>query len=134
MRGAVFVDSNIPMHLIGAEHPLKHRSAQILEELIRSRRQLVTSSGVLQEICHRYCAINRREFLQPAFDAMKGLVDHVYPVTFEDVEAGKSLLLGYKKLAARDSLHLAVMKNLGIKELFSFDKDFDNFPWTFRIH
>ena len=134
MKGAVFVDSNIPMYLVGAEHPLKHRAAAILEELIRARRQLVTSSEVLQEICHRFCSINRREFLQPAFDTMRGIVDHIYPVTAEDVEESKALLLGYANLSARDSLHLAVMKNLGIKEMFSFDKDFDSFAWISRVY
>lgn len=131
--GMVFIDSNIPMYLIGASHPLKDRSKLILGELVRSKRRLVTSAEVLQELCHRYGAIHKLDFLQPAFDVLYGLVDQVFPVTKEDVEASKTLVLGYKNLSARDALHVAVMKNLGIQDLLSFDKDFDRFSWIRRI-
>jgi hypothetical protein len=33
----------------------------------------VTSAEVLQEILHRYVAINRRDAIQPAFDALPGV-------------------------------------------------------------
>ena len=104
------------MYLIGASHPLKDRSKLILGELVRSKRRLVTSAEVLQELCHRYGAIHKLDFLQPAFDVLYGLVDQVFPVTKEDVEASKTLVLGYKNLSARDALHVAVMKNLGMDQ------------------
>lgn len=131
--GMVFIDSNVPMYLIGASHPLKDRARLLIGELIRSKRRLVTSAEVMQELCHRYAAIGRLEFLQPAFDVLNGLVDHVFPITKEDVEASKALVLGYKNLSSRDALHVAVMKNLGILDLLSFDKDFDRFAWIRRI-
>lgn len=133
MSGMVFIDSNVPMYLIGSEHPNRARAQVVLEDLINNRRRLVTSAEVLQEICHRYCAISRREFIQPAFDTVLGIVDQVYPITPEDVQEAKTLLLGYHSLAARDALHAAVMRNLGLKEIFSFDQDFDQFSWITRL-
>ena len=43
----------------------------------RLEERLVTNAEVLQEICHRYVAINKREAIQPAFDAILGVVDDV---------------------------------------------------------
>jgi uncharacterized protein len=129
----IFVDSNIPMYLIGSEHPLRERAKILTEQFISLKRKLVSSAEVLQEICHRYVAIRKQEFIQPAFETLLGLTDDVFPITKEDVEQSKSLLLAYKDLSARDALHIAVMKNLGIKEIFSFDKDFDRFVWLKRF-
>jgi predicted nucleic acid-binding protein len=52
----------------------------------------------------------------------------------KDVEESKSLLLGYTDVSARDALHAAFCKNLGIKEIFSFDKVFERFNWLRRIY
>jgi len=58
----IFVDSNIPMYLIGAAHPHKTEAQVILERLIAEGQRLVTDAEVLQEILHRYTAIEKREW------------------------------------------------------------------------
>lgn len=133
MSSPVFIDSNVPMYLIGSDHPLKFRAQSLLRELIISRRRLVTSAEVMQEICHRYCAIRRVDSIQKAFDALYGIVDDIIAVTRDDIEKSKGILLEYPGVAARDSLHAGMIRNLGITELFSFDSDFDIFPWIARI-
>ena len=65
----IFIDSNIPMYLVGASHPHKTNAQLWLEKLIREHQRLVTSAEVLQEILHRYVAIHRRDAIQPAFHA-----------------------------------------------------------------
>src|SRR5579864_6491949 len=50
----IFVDSNIPMYLIGAAHPRKAETQILLERLIAAGQRLVTDAEVLQEILHRY--------------------------------------------------------------------------------
>jgi predicted nucleic acid-binding protein len=67
----IFVDSNIPMYLIGVAHPLKLQARRLLEHCIAESERLVTSAEVFQEILHRYTAMGRREAIQPAFDAMR---------------------------------------------------------------
>ena len=54
----IFVDSNIPMYLVGADHPHKGASRSLLERAIADGEVLVTDADVLQEILHRYVAID----------------------------------------------------------------------------
>lgn len=88
----IFVDSNIPMYLIGAEHAHKLEAQRSLEKCITEGRRLVTDAEVLQEILHRYTAIGRRDAIQPAFDALFGVVDAVFPIEREDVETARDIL------------------------------------------
>ena len=32
----IFIDSNIPMYLVGRDHPNKHRAAEVLRQLVRA--------------------------------------------------------------------------------------------------
>ena len=122
----IFVDSNIPMYLVGAAHPNKEAARVLLEQCITRGERLVADAGVLQEILHRYVAINRRDAIQPAFDALLGVVDHVYPVEAPDVERAKALLLGLGRLSARDAVHVAIMKRYDVERILSFDTGFDS--------
>src|SRR5688572_30589515 len=70
----IFVDSNLPMYLVGAEHPHKADSQRLLESAIAAGERLVTDAEVFQEILHRYVAIKRRDAIQPAFDVLNDLV------------------------------------------------------------
>ena len=85
----IFIDSNVPMYLVGADHPLKGAARAFLERAIARREVLVTDAEVLQEILHRYVAIDRRDAIGPATDAILGVVDEVYPVEREDVDRAR---------------------------------------------
>jgi predicted nucleic acid-binding protein len=129
----IFIDSNVPMYLIGAEHPNKKNSQRILKDLILSDEPLVTDAEVLQEILHRYVAINRKDAIQPAFDVLIEIVDEVFPVDTMMVEKAKEIVLTRKKISARDALHLAVMKHRDISRIFTFDTGFDHMPGIERL-
>ncbi|HUX46366.1 MAG TPA: type II toxin-antitoxin system VapC family toxin [Terracidiphilus sp.] len=129
----IFLDSNIPMYLVGAPHPHKSGARRWLEELVSSRERLVTDAEVLQEILHRYVAINRPDAIQPAFDALLGVVDEVFPVDRLAVERARAIVLGQKALSARDAIHLATMQIHGIQRILSFDRGFDQFPGVTRL-
>ncbi len=87
----IFVDSNIPMYLVGAPHPHKRDSQQIVERCIADGERLVTDAEVLQEILHRYAAIKRLDAIQPAFEALLGVIDEVFPVERRDVERAAAM-------------------------------------------
>lgn len=129
----IFVDSNVPMYLIGKDHPHKHDSRSMLEKLVSNKQPLVTSVEVFQEIMHRYTAIKQKQAIQPAFDLLNDLVDKTFDITQKDVFMAKDLLLAYAKLSARDALHLSTMKNNNINTIFSFDGGFDLVPNIQRI-
>jgi len=121
------------MYLMGSPHPHKTDAQRLLEKLIADRERLVTDAEVLQEILHRYVAIDRRDAIQPAFDALLGVVDEVLIVDRRAVERTKQIVLGYRQLSARDALHLSVMEQNGIRQIASFDSGFDAFPGIARL-
>jgi len=130
----IFVDSNIPMYLIGAPHPHKTEAQLLLERLIASGQRLVTDAEVLQEIVHRYAAIDRREAIGPAFQLVLDVVDDVLPIEKADVLRAGEIVQSRALLSARDSVHIAVMERHGIRSILSFDADFERWPGMKRIH
>jgi hypothetical protein len=129
----IFVDSNIPMYLVGGAHPNKQASRRLLEQSITRGERLVTDAEALQEILHRYHAIRRPDAIQPAFDALLGVVDDVYPVERRDVERARLHMRGLSSLSARDALHVAIMERRGVTRILSFDTAFDRVAWLDRI-
>jgi len=129
----ILVDSNIPMYLIGAPHRHKSDAQRLLEKLISDRQRLVTDAEVLQEILHRYVAIDRRDAIQPAFYALLEIVDQVLPIDGGVVKRAKEIVLGYRQLSARDAVHLAVMEQNGIEQILTFDTGFNGFPGIARL-
>lgn len=129
----ILIDSNIPMYLVGGAHPHKIDAQRHLERLLNDRERLVTDAEVLQEIMHRYVAINRRDAIQPAFDALLKLVDEVLPIDRPVVEHAKQVILGHLRLSARDAVHVAAMELHGVKRILSFDSGFDGVPGITRI-
>ena len=129
----ILIDSNVPMYLVGAAHPHKADAQRHLERFATDNRRLVCDVEVLQEILHRYVAIDRRDAIQPAFDALLGVVDQVLPITVETLHSARDIVLGSPALSARDALHVAVMRQHDIQEIFSFDRGFDDIPGIRRL-
>lgn len=128
----IFVDSNIPMYLIGAQHPNKEQAQRLLEQAIVEDERLVTDAEVLQEILHRYVAIGRRDAIEPAFEVLLGIVDEVLPVELPDVQRARRLLAS-PGLSARDAIHVAIMQRRDIARVMSFDRAFDLVPGLQRV-
>jgi predicted nucleic acid-binding protein len=129
----ILVDSNVPMYLVGAEHPHKVDARRLLERAIAEKRRLVTDAEVLQEVLHRYVAIERRDAIQPCFEVLLEVVDEVLPVDLEIVEGARDIVIGHPELTARDAVHLAVMREHGIEQILSFDRHFDGLPGITRM-
>ena len=129
----IFIDSNVPMYLVGADHPLKVEAERWLLRLSMDREALVTDAEVLQEILHRYRAVDRSEAIQPAFDVLLALVDRVLPIDEDTVLRAKDELLARWNLSARDALHVAVMREHRVGRILSFDRGFDQVPDLERI-
>jgi hypothetical protein len=129
----IFIDTNIPMYLVGAPHPNKDAARRLLDRCIERAERLVTDAEVLQEILRRYVAINRRDAIQPAFNALLGIADEVFPIEVQDVEHARDVLLGESGLSSRDALHVAIMKRHGVRRILTFDTAFDRAPGIERL-
>jgi predicted nucleic acid-binding protein len=128
-----FIDSNIPMYLIGAHHPLKTEAQILLERLTATGERLATDAEVLQEILHRYVAINRRKAIEPAMKLILDLVDEVFPIEKADVLRASEITQSHSSVSARDAIHVAIMQRHGVRSILSFDADFDKWPGLHRV-
>ena len=122
------------MYLVGAAHPHKVETQIILERLIAAGQRLVTDAEVLQEILHRYAAIERRDAIGAALQVMLDIVDEVFPIEKAEVLRAGEIVQNRMLLSARDAMHIAVMERHGIRSILSFDGDFDRWPGLQRIH
>lgn len=129
----IFIDSNVPMYLVGADHPNKPLARQRLERLILNRERLVTSAEVFQEILHRYVSIDRPDAIQHAWAALDGIVDHVFGIDSEDVKQARDLIIENAGISARDALHVSVMRRNEVDQILSFDRGFDHIAGIVRI-
>jgi len=122
------------MYLIGAAHPHKTDAQIILERLIAARQRLVTDAEVLQEILHRYTAIDKRDAIGPALQVTLGIVDAVISIEKAEVLRAADIVRNRALISARDAVHIAVMERYGIRSILSFDGDFDRWPGLERIY
>jgi predicted nucleic acid-binding protein len=129
----VFVDSNVPMYLVGASRAHKRDAQRLVDSMLAAGERLVTDAEVLQEICHRYASIGRPEAIQPAFDAILEIVDEVLAIDRAVAEAAKDIVLRYTALSARDAIHAAAMAEHGIDRIMTFDRGFDAYPRVERV-
>jgi len=128
----ILVDSNVPMYLVGSAHPNKAAARAALERAVEAGERLVTNAEVLQEILHRYSAIDRRGVIEPCTKALLGVVDEVFPIELDDVRRAAAIVRS-SRLTARDALHVAVMQRRGIDRILSFDRAFDTVPGIIRL-
>jgi predicted nucleic acid-binding protein len=129
----IFVDSNIPMYLVGADHTHKNDAQRLLERAIVGGEALVTDVEVFQEILHRYVAIDRRDAIAPAWELLTSISDQIVDIEFGDVAAARDKLLAGTTTSARDAIHVAVMRRLGCTRILTFDRGFDEVPGIKRV-
>jgi predicted nucleic acid-binding protein len=129
----IFVDANVPMYLVGRPHPHKLDAQVTVERLIARRERMVTSSEVFQEVMHRYLALDRRDRIAVAFDALEEIVDDVFAVEKDDVFVAKDVVSSHPRLSARDAVHVAVMRRRKIARILSFDVGFDEVAGIERL-
>jgi len=73
------------------------------------------------------------EAIQPALDALLGIVDQVPAIGRAVVQCAKAIVLGNRHLSGRNSVHLAIMEEHGIDRILTFDTGFDGFSGITRI-
>ena len=129
----IFIDSNIPMYLVGALHPNKDRARVLLDQLVRDGERLITSVEVYQEILHRYSALGRLDAIDEAFDTLDRITYQVFTYDMSEVRAARALIGSVDGLSARDALHVAVMRRAGANRILSFDSGFDACPGIERL-
>ena len=129
----IFIDSNVPMYLVGAPHPNKERISEILTRLVQDDERFITDVEVYQEILHRYTSVRRFDAIDAAFDSLDEIVDYVETYDMREIRAAREIIGSVNGISARDALHIAVMRKVGTNRILSFDRGFDSYPGIERI-
>ena len=129
----IYVDSCIPMYLVGAAHPFKDRVIELVPGLIESGGRFVSSAKTFQKTLHRYIAIKAKDKLALAYSALEEMAELVLPVTKRDTDLARYYSAEFPGLSSRDCLHSAPTKNNSISKIWTYDKCFDDVPFLTRI-
>lgn len=127
------VDSNIFMYAAGRAHPFKHRAAAFLEKVSAGAVEASIDAEVLQEILHRYRALERWTEGRVVYDTARILFPEVLAVTGQVMDSACGLMDDLSGLMARDALHAAVVAVYGLASITSFDRDFDRVEGLRRL-
>lgn len=121
----VFLDTNVFLYAIGAQHPLKAASQQVLERVGNGTLEAVTSTEVIQEILY---VLGRRGLRETGLKLARHTIELLNPllsVTQADISLVCDLTDRYPTLPTRDAVHAATMLNNGISDIVSSDGHFD---------
>ena len=128
-----FVDANVPMYAIEADHPLKAPCAAILRAIGRGELRAATDTEVLQEILHRYVSLGQRRRAIEITTLIADALPEVVSVTKPDLQVAMLLIAEHAVLPVRDAIHAAVMRRNGIERIISADRHFDAIAGITRV-
>ena len=129
----ILIDANIFMYAAGALHPNKQPSVRLLARIARGEVDAAVDAETLQEILHRYRAINRWKDGRLVYDLARQLFPSVIPVTADVLDHARRLLDTDANLMARDALHAAVLITEKLEAICSYDGDFDRIADIRRV-
>jgi predicted nucleic acid-binding protein len=125
MSSAFFVDTNIIMYAVGAEHPCRSPCLDALGRIVQEDLQAVVSSEVHQEILHRYRSIGLPDKAREISIRLETVIPATLPVTLADIHRVRQLAERYPALNTRDLIHAAVMLENDLTRILSTDSHFD---------
>jgi predicted nucleic acid-binding protein len=117
MSEAIFVDANIIMYAVGAEHPYRQSCQASLTKIADEQVYALVSSEIHQEILHRYLSLGLPDKARQISIKLETLIPVTLPVTLADIHQSRKLIKHYAKLKSRDLIHVAVMLNHGISRI-----------------
>ena len=129
----ILVDANILMYAAGARHPNKAPSIQLLEKVADGSVEATVDAEVLQEVLHRYRAIDRWTDGSKVYDEARRIFGMVVPITTEILDHARTLLDEHDRISARDALHAAVVVIHDLDALCSYDRGCDRIPTVRRV-
>ncbi len=133
MSKPIFVDTNIIMYTVGADHPHRQPCRTALARVAEGQIRAVVDCEVHQEILHRYLSLRLPEKARQVSQKLEAVIPHTLPIALDDIARARQLLRRYPTLPARDLLHVAVMLNHDITQILSTDTHFDQVDEVERL-
>ena len=129
----ILVDTNVLMYAVGAEHPNKATANQFLRRVAAGEVDATIDAEVLQEIIHRYRALNRWPDGQKVYVLARKLFPETLAITGSVMDYAKGLADEDPSLSARDAVHAAVVATYKLGGICTFDNDFDRIRGCRRV-
>jgi predicted nucleic acid-binding protein len=120
-----FVDTAVIMYAVGSDHPLKAPCQRVLARVAEGDLDAVISVEVVQEIIHRFLAVQRPALGASIAGDTLDLFAPVLPITHATMRRVPELVGRFPALAARDLIHVATCLQEGISRIISPDRGFD---------
>lgn len=127
-----FVDANVFLYAIGAEHPYQGACQELLTAVVRGDVGGETSVEVLQEVVHSRRRRGDDEAPQRAREILRSEIP-VHGIEPADLERALALIEEHPALPARDAVHAATAINREIAVVLSADADFDQVGGLRRV-
>ena len=121
----IFVDANVFIYAVGRPHELQEPARAFLRESRDGGEPLCVSAEILQELLHYYLSRGRRGTLDVAIALVAEHVSEVWALEPEDVEFARELARDYPGIQARDLCHLASCLRRGVRQIKTYDRNFD---------
>jgi len=129
----ILVDSNVLMYATGAEHPNKRLAVKFLDRVAGGDVEAAIDAEVLQEIIHRYRALDRWPEGRRVFDLARIVFPDVLSITGAVMDRAKQLADSDSRISARDAVHAAVIAEYQLEGICTFDRDFDRIRGCKRV-
>ena len=121
----ILVDSNVLMYASGADHPNKPLALRFLNRVAAGELEATVDAELLQELIHRYRALNRWPDGQQVYTLVRSLFPEVLAITGAVMDYAKRLVDEDLGVSARDAVHAAVVAIYKLEGICTFDRDFD---------
>lgn len=129
----VFFDTAVVMYAAGGPHPMRQSSRDLIDAVVNGRLDATVSAEVVQEILHRFSASGRRDVGTAMAEATLDLFAPVLPITDRIMRRMPTLFTEYGDLSARDLVHVATCREVGIEIIVSPDRGFDQIEGLERL-
>lgn len=129
----VFFDTGVIMYAAGASHPMRQPCRELIDAVVDGRLDATVSVEVVQEILHRFSSSGRREVGVAMAESALDLFAPVLPITDRIMRRMPPLFAEYEDLSARDLVHVATCREVGIDVIVSPDRGFDQIEGLQRI-
>ena len=126
-KDSVFVDTSAFKALMDKGDDFYDKAEVIWRGFVKNEVKLSTSNFILDE---SYTLLRVRRNLETAKLLKKFLINSEVPIKIvrvtakDEVEAWKWFIKDWSKLSFTDCVSFAVMKRIGVKKVFSFDRHF----------
>ena len=131
----IFLDANYIIALFTNKHKFNKKANEIYEE-IKDTELIITNSTILEVMTVLNIKIKvSKEVLETAYEKLNsGRFKIIEDIELYDDTMKRMINYYPERLPFFDCLYMALMEELEIKEIATFDKHFDNKEKIIRIH